>query len=287
MSSSLNAVCASDIARALGGQKTGGEWVARCPAHDDRTPSLSIREKGGKVLVHCHTGCKQAEVIAALEKQGLWSKQAEAPDADAVKRSEYALTLWRQSRPTAGTVVETYLASRGLRLPAGDALRFHPSLKHPSGSRWPAMVALVTRRDGEPAGIHRTFVLQDGSGKAPVTPAKMMLGTCAGGAVRLAKPAETLAVGEGIESTLSAMQATGAPSWAALSTSGLKALALPDAVREVVILADGDTAGESAARVAARRWHREGRRVRIARPPRGNDFNDMLVRRNASAKEIA
>jgi putative DNA primase/helicase len=284
---SMSVRAAADIAHALGGQKTGGEWVARCPAHDDRTPSLSIGEKDGKVLVHCHTGCKQAEVIAALEKQGLWSKQAETLDADAVKRTEYALELWRQSRPTAGTVVETYLASRGLRLPAGDALRFHSSLKHPSGSRWPAMVALVTRRDGEPAGIYRTFVLQDGSGKAPVTPAKMMLGTCAGGAVRLAEAAETLAVGEGIESTLSAMQATGAPSRAALSTSGLKALALPDAVREVVILADGDAAGESAARVAARRWHREGRRVRIARPPRGNDFNDMLVRRNASVKEIA
>ena len=284
---SMSVRAAADIAHALGGQKTGGEWVARCRAHDDRTPSLSIGEKDGKVLVHCHTGCKQAEVIAALEKQGLWSKQAETLDADAVKRTEYALELWRQSRPTAGTVVETYLASRGLRLPAGDALRFHSSLKHPSGSRWPAMVALVTRRDGEPAGIYRTFVLQDGSGKAPVTPAKMMLGTCAGGAVRLAEAAETLAVGEGIESTLSAMQATGAPSWAALSTSGLRALALPDAVREVVILADGDAAGESAARVAARRWHREGRRVRIARPPRGNDFNDMLVRRNASVKEIA
>ena len=69
--------------------------------------------------------------------------------------------------------------------------------------------------------------------------------------------------------------------------TSLKALALPDAVREVVILADGDAAGESAARIAGRRWHREGRRVRIARPPRGSDFNDMLVRRNASAKEIA
>jgi len=181
---SMSVRAASDIARALGGQKTGGGWVARYPAHDDRTPSLSIREKGGKVLVHCHTGCEQADVIAALEKQGLWSKEAKTPDAGAVKRTEYSLKLRRQSRPAAGTVVECYLASRGLRLPAGDALRFHPSLKHRSGSRWPAMVALVTGRDGEPAGIHRTFLLRDGSGKAPVTPAKMMLGRCAGASRR-------------------------------------------------------------------------------------------------------
>jgi hypothetical protein len=34
---------AKTIAKALGGGKSGGGWTARCPAHDDRTPSLSIR----------------------------------------------------------------------------------------------------------------------------------------------------------------------------------------------------------------------------------------------------
>jgi DNA primase len=49
-------------------------------------------------------------------------------------------------------------------------------------------------------------------------------------------------------------------------------------VRDVIVLADGDNAGEAAARDCACRWKREGRRVRIARPPQGMDFNDMLVR---------
>jgi DNA primase len=53
---------------------------------------------------------------------------------------------------------------------------------------------------------------------------------------------------------------------------------LPTSVREVIVLADGDDPGEKAARDAALRWSREGRRVRIARPPRGMDFNDMLLR---------
>ena len=43
------------------------------------------------------------------------------------------------------------------------------------------------------------------------------------------------------------------------------------------MLADGDEPGEAAARSAALRWMREGRRVRIARPPRGADFNDILL----------
>ena len=84
-------------------------------------------------------------------------------------------------------------------------------------------------------------------------------------------------VGEGIETCLAAMQATGHPAWAALSTSGLRTLDLPDDVRDVIVLADGDDAGEAAARDCAWRWKREGRRVRIARPPQGMDFNDMLL----------
>lgn len=43
-----------------------GRWLARCPAHDDRTPSLSVRETGdGTVLIHCWAGCAAADVVAA------------------------------------------------------------------------------------------------------------------------------------------------------------------------------------------------------------------------------
>jgi hypothetical protein len=113
----------------------------------------------------------------------------------------------------------------------------------------------------------------------------MMLGPCHGGVVRLAEPAEVLMVGEGIETCLAAIHATGHPAWAALSTSGLRALDLPNDVRNVIILADGDAPGEAAARNCAWRWKREGRRVRIARPPRGMDFNDMLVGRASGSEE--
>jgi putative DNA primase/helicase len=58
---------AEAIARALGGRKTGSTWMARCPGHEDRDPSLSIDyAKNGKVLVCCHAGCDQRDVIAAL-----------------------------------------------------------------------------------------------------------------------------------------------------------------------------------------------------------------------------
>ena len=49
-------------------RQTGPDsWQARCPAHDDKGPSLTIREaEGGKVLVHCFAGCSVHEVVGAL-----------------------------------------------------------------------------------------------------------------------------------------------------------------------------------------------------------------------------
>jgi hypothetical protein len=290
------------IAEALGGRKVGAGWIARCPAHDDRKPSLSIGEgQGGTVLVHCHAGCDQRDVIAALNASGLWSFGARRPlhrpswiqRAETRSRQQHAhrstgaLGTWTACKPAKGTKVENYLALRGIQMSSWPlALRFHVGLKHPSGGIWPAMVALVTHGvDGSPLAIHRTFLARDSGGKAPVEPQKMMLGPCRGGAVRLAEPGNMLMVGEGIETCLAVMQATGHPAWAALSTSGLRSLDLPAEVRDIIVLADGDDPGEAAACACALRWKGQGRRVRIARPPHGMDFNDLLVGRAPRVEE--
>jgi hypothetical protein len=283
---------AETIARALGGRRIGGGWKMRCPAHDDATPSLSIRDADdGNVLVRCHAGCKQADVIAALRRRGLWTNNSarshssarrefveREPDRDNARRTEAALGIWQSAKPARATLIRTYLASRGLHMPPPDALRFHAALKHRSGRIWPAMVALVTSGvDGTPIAVHRTYLARDGGGKAPVDPQKMMFGPCRGGVVRLGAPTNVLMIGEGIETCLAVMQAKGHPAWAALSTSGLRSLDLPANVRDIIVLADADDPGEAAAWDSALRWKREGRRVRIARPPPGMDFNDMLM----------
>lgn len=292
---------AETIAKALGGRRTAAGWIAPCPAHDDRDPSLSIADsEKGNVLVHCHAGCEQHQVIAALRVRGLWSgtgrRRANATDSLAAainprvqgeqSRTQAALRLWSASVPVPGTLVETYLHSRGLHLTPPPTIRFHKGLRHPSGGMWPAMVALVTLGcDGTPMAVHRTFLARDGGGKAPVEPVKMMLGPCRGGVIRLGPIGDRLLIAEGIETALSAMQATGQPAWAALSTSGVRALELPADVADVVVLADGDEPGEVAALGAGLRWKHEGRRVRIARPPRGFDFNDVLRGRAISHVE--
>jgi putative DNA primase/helicase len=292
---------AGSIAAALSGRKAGRGWSARCPAHDDRNPSLSLRDSaGGGVWVKCFAGCPKNEIIGSLKALGLWvggtswrtstkrlKPSAMKQSADDQTRTYIALSIWKACVPASRTLVEIYVRSRGLVLPATPTLRFHPNLKHPSGEHWPAMVALVCDYDGAPLAIHRTFLARNGVGKASVDPQRMLLGPSRGGAVRLAEPSKIIMVGEGIETCLAAMQATGLPAWAALSTSGLRALDLPKGVRDVIVLADGDDPGEAAARDCALRWKREGRRVRIARPPRGMDFNDLLVGRTSSIFEGA
>ena len=66
------------LARLAGVRARGtGSWVARCPAHDDRTPSLSVRETDqGVILLHCFAGCEAQEVVEAvgLQQRDLFPK---------------------------------------------------------------------------------------------------------------------------------------------------------------------------------------------------------------------
>src|SRR5262249_19241333 len=123
---------AETIAKALGGRKGGSTWPARCPAHDDRTPSLSLRDAhDGKAWVHCHAGCNQQEVIATLRACGLWpeggkvssSRTTRCTDVvrpahqdEANRRREAALAIWLSAVQADGTLVSTYFASRGIHL---------------------------------------------------------------------------------------------------------------------------------------------------------------------------
>lgn len=56
------------LGRLLGVKKSGPRrWIARCPSHQDRSPSLSLAEvEDGRILLHCHAGCEVGEVLDAL-----------------------------------------------------------------------------------------------------------------------------------------------------------------------------------------------------------------------------
>jgi hypothetical protein len=71
-------------------KRTGpGNWVACCPAHEDRSPSMTIKEADdGRVLVHCFAGCSAADIIGAvgLDFEALFPPRPKADLLPAVRR---------------------------------------------------------------------------------------------------------------------------------------------------------------------------------------------------------
>jgi hypothetical protein len=261
---------------------------------------LTLRDgDGGRLLVQCWGGCDRLAVLAELRRIGLLDRRGsdfcrliaahrrDAAASDAL-RTTRALAIWREARPLSGTVAEAYLRSRRISFDKWLAsLRFHPRCPHPSRARLPAMVALVEHAERGPVAIHRTFLRADGSGKANIEREKASLGPVGGGSVRLGTPrsGEWLAVGEGIETTLAVATACGMPAWAALSASGMRTILLPSDAKMILLCADNDAngVGQRAASEAAERFLSEGRRIRIAVPPRADtDFNDLLTDGSAS-----
>lgn len=277
---------AEALTNRLGGRWRSGYGEARCPVHDDNSPSLTIRNGDRAPLLKCHRGCDTRAIVTALRQAGHWSDGCVPParqTADQRREREaetrrYLLSVWRAARPASGTLAETYLRERGIGGEVPPTLRY-AVLKHTdTGLMLPAMVAAVQAPDRSIIGLHRTYLRGDGLGKAPVSKPRKMLGRFMGGAIRLAGGAEEIAVGEGIETTLSYMRGTGLPGWAAICTSGMRSIVLPPLpVAAVVhVLVDLDDAGEEAAQAAAARLAREGRKVKLARPTVGKDFNDAL-----------
>jgi hypothetical protein len=290
-----------------GGRFTGCEYVPVNPKrHDRRAGSFKINWRTGKwsdfatgdggttplSLYAYLTGLPYAQAGFSLaEKLGgksLFQATATAKPVDAkkscrpddLKNRDYALKLWNTSFPAENTVIEKYLHSRGIRAAIPPDIRLLPGHRHrPSGRVYPVMLAAIRRWPSKDlVAVHRTWLLPDGSGKAPLEPEKMMLGLASGGAVQLSAPAQKMVIAEGLETALSVMQETGLPVWAGLSTSGMTGLVLPDfpLAQEIIIAGDNDPAGRKAAIQAAENWTKEGREVRLAFPPLNQDFNDML-----------
>lgn len=55
------------LSKLEGVKKTGNFWMARCPYHKDKTPSLSVRPVPGRVLLHCFAGCDVLDILEAMD----------------------------------------------------------------------------------------------------------------------------------------------------------------------------------------------------------------------------
>lgn len=286
-----------------GGKTQGREYVVRNPLRADaRAGSFSINtstgkwadfatgEQGGDLIslyAYLH-GLKQHEAAQSIQN----GSQARPP-ANIAKPAKVLPPVHPSPGPgrlfsqasaiTQETPAGRYLKNRGIDNWPGDAiLRQHPNLWHSEAKcHFPAMLAAVRIWPNQQiCGLHRTYLNPNSDQKLSYATAKKMLGTIATGAVQLSPPGEILAIAEGIESALSFEQLTGHPCWAALSTSNLATVKLPNPAQtpHVLIAADNDTPGIKAANKAAEHYTNLGHRVRIIMPPdHALDFNALLM----------
>lgn len=256
--------------------------MCRCPAHEDRRPSLSVRAGRSRLLLHCFAGCTASEILQALRARGVIAPGppcAFGPlaSARALAPAMHALRLWGGGRAPGGTPVEHYLRTRAIRS-GSDELRYHP--RTPLGARpltrfRPAMLAAVRDETGLVA-VHRSFLDPRRRALAAIAEPRLALGRLGRGAVRLGGSAPELGLAEGIETALSASILFGLPCWATLGTERFGLVELPPEVTRLVLFLDHDAGGRRAERLA-RAAFAHLPRVEARYPPcPGEDWNDVL-----------
>jgi hypothetical protein len=199
------------------------------------------------------------------------------------QNTKWALQIWSDAAPIAGTPAETYLHRRGLRdLPGDSVLRFHARCAF-GKARVPCLVAMY--RDvatDEPRAISRTAI--DSAGNKV---GRMSLGPVGGAAIKIDDDIDVeqgLVVGEGLETVLAARQLGLRPAWALGSAGAIRNFPVLSGIDALTILVDHDApdqrgrqAGQAAATECWHRWKGAGREVLAFSTDRlGTDIADVI-----------
>jgi hypothetical protein len=194
----------------------------------------------------------------------------------------WAMKLWSEAAPIAGTVAERYLReTRALTLPLHVALRvlrFHGNCPFGQGVRHACLLALYQdSRTDEPRAIMRTALTPDAR-KID----RKALGPVDGAAIKLSNDADVtmaLTVGEGLETTLAGLLQGFTPAWALGSAGAIAKLPVLAGIEALTILAENGDGGanERAIRECFARWNAAGREVYRATSLIGGDFNDATM----------
>ena len=231
----------SALVHRLEGSWSHDRGMCLCPAHADRSPSLSVRVGHTRLLFKCFAGCDILDVLRELRRLSpeAIDPLATPPDQKSDGRADHhrwfrtrARDLWAEASAIADTPAEAYLMKRALA-PTTAALRYHPRAplgKSPQLAFRPALLAAVRER-GTLVAVQRTFLDPDRARRArDLANPRRLLGRPGQGSVILAAPTERLGLAEGIETALSAMALLDVPVWAVLGSEGLARVAIPPGV---------------------------------------------------------
>jgi putative DNA primase/helicase len=274
---------ARSLAVALNGDVAGPDRVlAPGPGHNPRDRSLSIRlDPGAPEGFVCHSfssddwrECRDhIRHTVGLARPEQVARSAKARKHRTATTTADALALWQRSTDAHDTLVETYLHSRHLELPIGDAVIRHAPKIGLHGEPEAIMVGLM--RDvatDEPVAVHRTYIDHNGNKTE-----RKILGPSRGAAVKLAPAGAALVLAEGTETGLAAVAAGMNPVWAMGSAGAIGSLPLLPSVERLVILAENDGgASRDAVSACGHRWEgASGKQLFVVTPTVSKDFADV------------
>jgi len=270
---------AKETVKRLGGKWHGGYGKARCPAHDDRSPSLSVTPGDKAVLFKCFAGCSQEQIIDAL-KRGNYSVQIDRPGEPTDGRkdlSRLCRDLWAKALPLAGTPAQKYLDLR--RIGHSTIGKFEPAAltyENDKRIRLPALY-LPVHDNGRIVALDRVFLDPDGQKARALDEPKRTLADPRGGAVKIGKIRnDHLNLAEGFEDAESVIAMFNLPGcWSVGGVEFYARLKIPDHVRSITIYTQH---GQGAAQgIEKGRVNLIGSQIRlldIVPPPPGGDWND-------------
>jgi putative DNA primase/helicase len=285
---SRDLACAAQRARLiveqLGGHWSGSKGQCLCPAHDDTTPSLSVRLGEKAILFHCFAGCDIEDVLAALRRVRLHDDAPlQMPPARRQHdRQDLARRLWQASVPIAGTPAAAYLVSRGLHGPYPACLRYNSQTVLATGPRrrvLPALIAAVENGLGLLA-VQRTFLDLENLERKPFVDNKVALGRLGEGAVRLSPVEEELGLAEGVEDAMTAMAWFRTPTWAMGGLHRLGRIEIPPGVRRITLFGDRGPATAMVLRRARAHLTAQGRLLEVRIPRHNKDWNEAWCKRH-------
>lgn len=286
-----------DIVAALGGDLYAGGSRASIPApgHSTADRSVSLMLADDRVIIHGFGGADWRTARDDLRVRGLIDEGGRltgggrgrccSPRPDLRLRVETASRLWTATTErTPHGPAALYLQRRAVL--AGDVvsnLRLHPaaplSVYRTGGHRRPALIARISDVNDRLTAVELTYLETNGLPASGLRLARKTVGHIPpGAAVRLSPAAAHMPVGEGVATTLSAMDRFGLPGWALMAANNLAVWSPPTCVRSVLIAADRAEAGEAAAARLRRRLVHYGLGVEVSWPePPFGDWNEVAV----------
>jgi len=279
-----------------------------CPICKDGTDRFRFDDQDGSGSYYCNQcephagfgvdlvmrslGVEFKEAAAKIRSVLGNSEVCEPKDrcGDVAKNKRMLMDLWAKSRPIVdGDPVKLYLGNRGFDFnPDPAVLRFCPECyERETGSKMPAMIAVVKNSSGKTSTIHRTY-LEKNDGKwvkcsSISKPKKFM--PCVlpmrGCAIRLLPCNGEVGIAEGIETALACSKMFRVPTWAACSSTILQTFEPPSGVSHVHIFGDNDDngAGHRAAAALSHKLVSERFKIDVKIPDQvGTDWWDWMPR---------